>query len=63
MMTAGARLRFYQRHYQGRPHDVIGRSNGLIAIPDDIERREESSPCFCCESRGPCRHRPWMLAQ
>jgi hypothetical protein len=25
----------------------------------EAERRIYSSPCFQCEARGPCRHRPW----
>lgn len=29
------------------------------AIPEDVERREFSGPCFACEAPGLCRHRRW----
>jgi hypothetical protein len=39
------------------PTTGIHKGGGPIYVPTDVERREMSSPCFMCESRGPCRHR------
>lgn len=30
-----------------------------VHVPENVERRDVHSPCFRCESRGGCRHRPW----
>lgn len=51
--------RYRQRWLTGRSGVQV--DGGRIVIPEDVERRDVHSPCFNCESRGPCRHRPWML--
>jgi hypothetical protein len=52
--------RYRERHFVNPSGNCVGR---VWTMPEDIERREESSPCFFCEARGPCRHRKWMLAE
>lgn len=50
----------YQRHYKS---DGFITRTVNVDVPDDVQRFDsEPSPCFRCESRGPCRHRPWMVA-
>lgn len=56
-----ADVRYRQRWHSGSPSGVNS-VGARIVVPDDVERFEHvPAPCFNCESRGPCRHRPWML--
>jgi hypothetical protein len=32
-----------------------------VAVPENVERREESAPCKLCGLARGCKHRPWML--
>jgi hypothetical protein len=52
------------REYRQRNYSTVTwahNERNRVTVPDDIERRELTAPCFSCESRGPCRHRvaPW----
>jgi hypothetical protein len=60
MNSAQARRRFYARHHQSDTRAAIGIASHVVRIPENVERRETHVPCFKCESRGGCRHRPWL---
>jgi hypothetical protein len=52
--------REYARHYKSPGARI---ASHVMRVPDDVERREESAPCFACgTARGPCRHRGWIAA-
>jgi len=55
-----AHARYRQRWYAGSTSG-IRKQDSRLAIPDDIVRVEESSPCFKCGAARACEHRPWML--
>jgi hypothetical protein len=55
-----ARARTRERWWTGNPSGLQV-ANGRVDVPDDVERREESAPCFACGARGGCRHRPWLV--
>lgn len=62
-MTATTSERRLRQQYHKRWHShPSGLKIDRLTVPENIERREESSPCFNCGERGGCRHRPWMLA-
>jgi hypothetical protein len=35
--------RYRERHFNNPSHNCVGH---VLTMPEDIERREESSPCF-----------------
>lgn len=51
-----ARKREYERNYAGVASG-IRKQESRIVVPEDVEVRQMSAPCFMCESSGLCRHR------
>jgi hypothetical protein len=51
----------YRERWLKHPNPQASRVVGLrIEVPEDVERRAESAPCFACGVRGGCKHRPWL---
>lgn len=59
---SAAQRRTKRRHYAMTIQHSSGKFTSHVTVPEDVEVREESSPCFNCGDRGGCRHRPWMLS-
>lgn len=56
------RQRYYERHFRVVAVPGIREKSARIVVPDDVQRIVgDGSPCFMCESPGPCRHRSWVL--
>jgi hypothetical protein len=53
---SAANRRYRERHFV----NPSGLQVVTVDIPDDVERREVHTPCFCCGARGACRHRPYL---
>jgi hypothetical protein len=53
--------REYARHYKSAGARI---ASHVMRVPDDVERRDESAPCFLCGVRADvaCRHRWWIQA-
>jgi hypothetical protein len=62
MKQAGTSLANHQRQFRKRWHMApAAHSNCVHPVKVEGERTElPTTPCFLCEARGPCKHRPWM---
>jgi hypothetical protein len=60
---AQQRRAFYDRYHKSTSASGVRKQDPRVTVPEDVQRIiGDGSPCFMCESRDPCRHRPWMLA-
>lgn len=52
---AAEKRRHYDRYFRRSSAEPNVVSN--VTVPDNVERREYSAPCFLCGTRDGCRHR------